>query len=165
YADHRLPLSPRDYASMLSTLAPALPLSRALDALQEAFLSEAAPRYQREVTNTVKTALAAAARDRATRLKIERATTAWHGVKGDFASWTRLHELLQRQCFRLAHWRAAADEVNYRRFFDIPDLAGMRMERIVVFRDTHEFLGRLLADGILQGLRIDHVDGLADPQR
>ena len=165
YADHRLPLSPRDYPSMLGTLAHGLSLSRALDALQEAFLSEAAPRYQREVANAAKSALAAAARDRAIRQAIERATAALYGVRGDFPSWTRLHELLQRQCFRLAHWRAASDEVNYRRFFDIPGLAGMRMERIVVFRDTHEFLGRLLADGILQGLRIDHVDGLADPQR
>jgi (1->4)-alpha-D-glucan 1-alpha-D-glucosylmutase len=165
YADHRLPLSPRDYAQILRTLAPPPPLSRALDALQEAFLSEAAPRYQREVAKTAKHALMGAARDRATRQKIERAAASWHGVEGDFPSWTRFHELLQRQSFRLAHWRTASDEVNYRRFFDIPELAGMRMGRIVVFRDTHEFLGRLLADGILQGLRIDHVDGLADPQR
>jgi (1->4)-alpha-D-glucan 1-alpha-D-glucosylmutase len=165
YHDHRLPLSPRDYVSVFGAITHALPASRALDALQEAFLSEATPRYLREVANTAKETLAAAARDRATRQEIEKATAAWHGVNGDFPSWTRFHELLQRQCFRLAHWRSAADEVNYRRFFDIPELAGMRMERIVVFRDTHEFLGRLLADGILQGLRIDHVDGLADPQR
>lgn len=165
YFDHRLPLSPPDYVVVLGALAHALPASRPLDALQEAFLSEATPRYLREVANTAKEALAAAAHDRATRQKIEKAAASWHGINGHFQSWTRFHELLQRQCFRLAHWRAAADEVNYRRFFDIPGLAGMRMERIVVFRDTHEFLGRLLADGILQGLRIDHVDGLADPQR
>ena len=165
YVDHRLPLSPRDYAAVVGTFAHALPLSRALDALQEAFLSEAAPHYLREVAHTAKEALATAARDRATRQKFEKAAGTWHGIKGDSASWTRLHDLLQRQCFRLAYWRTASDEVNYRRFFDIPELAGMRMGRIVVFRDTHEFLGRLLADGILQGLRIDHVDGLADPQR
>ena len=165
YFDHRLPLHPRDYAAVLGTLAHVLPSSRALDALQEAFLSEAAPRYVREVANSAKTALAIAAHDRATRQEIDKTAAAWHGVKGDFRSWARLHEVLQRQCFRLAHWRAASDEVNYRRFFDIPDLAGMRMERIIVFRDTHAFLGRLLADGVLQGLRIDHVDGLADPQR
>jgi (1->4)-alpha-D-glucan 1-alpha-D-glucosylmutase len=165
YADHRLPLSPRDYASVLGALAHALPSSRVVDALQDAFLSEAAPHYLREVAIAAKASLAAAAHDRATRQKIEKTAAAWHGVTGDFPSWTRFHELLQRQSFRLAHWRTASDEVNYRRFFDIPELAGMRMGRIIVFRDTHEFLGRLLADGILQGLRIDHVDGLADPQR
>ncbi len=165
YADHRLPVNPRDYATILGALAQAPSLSRALDGLQDALLSEAAPRYLRDVASAAKEAIAAAARDPAVRQEIEKTVAAWHGAKGDFASWTRLHELLQRQCFRLAHWRTAADEVNYRRFFDIPELAGMRMERIVVFRDSHEFLGRLLADGILQGLRIDHVDGLADPQR
>ena len=165
YADHRLPVSPRDYPAILGALAPAPALSRALDALQEASLSEAAPRYQREVASAAKDALAATAHDHATRQEIEKTAAAWHGIKGDFPSWTRLHDLLQRQSFRLAHWRTASDEVNYRRFFDIPELAGMRMGRIVVFRDAHEFLGRMLADGILQGLRIDHVDGLADPQR
>ncbi len=165
YADHRLPVSPRDYPTILGPLAHAPAHARALDALQEAFLSEAMPRYQREVAGAAKDALAAATRDSGTRQEIEKAVAAWHGTKGDFPSWTRLHELLQRQCFRLAHWRTASDEVNYRRFFDIPDLAGMSMGRIVVFRDAHEFLGRMLADGTLQGLRIDHVDGLADPQR
>ncbi len=165
YADHRLPVSPRDYSTILGQIAHTPALSRPLDALQEAFLSEAAPRYLRRIAGTAKEALSIVARERAIRHEIEDTAASWHGSRGDFPSWTRLHELLQRQCFRLAHWRAAADEVNYRRFFDIQDLAGMRMERIVVFRDTHEFLGRMLADGILQGLRIDHVDGLADPQR
>ena len=165
YADHRLPVNPRYYPAILGVFTQASPLSRAFDTLHEAFLAEAAPRYLREVADAAKAALAAAARDRGTRHEIDKAVIGWHGVKGDLASWTKLHDLLQRQCFRLAHWRAAADEVNYRRFFDIPELAGMRMERIVVFRDAHEFLGRLLADGVLQGLRIDHVDGLADPQR
>jgi len=165
YADHRLPASPRDYGTILGALAEAPALAGTIDALHEAFLGEAAPRHLRSVADAAKEALAAAARDRTLKQEIENAVAAWHGIKGDLPSWTKLHELLQRQCFRLAHWRAAADEVNYRRFFDIPELAGMRMERIVVFRDAHEFLGRLLADGTLQGLRIDHVDGLADPQR
>jgi (1->4)-alpha-D-glucan 1-alpha-D-glucosylmutase len=165
YADHRLPVSPRDYGAILGTLAQAPALSRAFDALQEAFLSDAAPRYLREVANSAKETLAAAAHDRTMRDDIEKSAAAWHGVTGDLPTWTRLHELLQRQCFRLAYWRTASDEVNYRRFFDIQELAGMNMGRIVVFRDTHEFLGRLLSDGILQGLRIDHVDGLVDPQR
>jgi (1->4)-alpha-D-glucan 1-alpha-D-glucosylmutase len=165
YADHRLPVSPRDYPAILGTLAKSPPLMRALDLLQEAFLSEAAAAYLRQAATGAKEALAAAARDPPMAQAIEDAVTSWHGAKGEPASWSRLHDLLQRQSYRLAHWRAAADEVNYRRFFDIPELAGMRMERIVVFRDAHALLGRLLADGVLQGLRIDHVDGLADPQR
>lgn len=165
YADHRLPVSPRDYPAILGEVAQSPALMGLLDPLQEAFLSEAAPHYLRQAATAAKAALAAAARDPATAQAIDDATAAWRGVNGEPPSWTRLHELLQRQSYRLAHWRTAADEVNYRRFFDIQELAGMRMERIVVFRDTHEFIGRLLADGVLQGLRIDHVDGLADPQR
>lgn len=165
YADHRLPVSPRDYPAILGTIAEAPPLTRALDLLQEASLGEAAPHYLRQAAAGAKEALAAAARDRTIARTIADAVASWHGAKGQPASWTRLHELLQRQSYRLAHWRAAADEVNYRRFFDIQELAGMRMERIVVFRDAHEYIGRLLSEGLLQGLRIDHVDGLADPQR
>ena len=133
--------------------------------MQEAFLTEAAPSYRRKAATVLKDALILAARDPAALQTIEAVIAGWHGTTGNPPSWTRLHDLLQRQSYRLAHWRTAADEVNYRRFFDIPELAGMRMERIVVFRDAHAFIGRLLADGILQGLRIDHVDGLADPQR
>jgi (1->4)-alpha-D-glucan 1-alpha-D-glucosylmutase len=165
YADHRLPVSPRDYPAILGTLVEFPPLMRPLDLVQEAFLGEGSSSYLRRAADTAKEALATVARDPGIAGKIANAVASWHGVKGDAASWTRLHELLQRQAYRLAHWRAASDEVNYRRFFDIQELAGMRMERIVVFRDAHEFLGRLLADGVLQGLRIDHVDGLADPQR
>lgn len=165
YADHRLPVSPREYPAILAAVAKSPDLARAIDLLHEAFLSEAPSRYQRQAAAAAKESLAAAALDPTLSQAIAAAIASWHGIKGDAPSWTRLHDLLQRQCHRLAHWRTAADEVNYRRFFDIQELAGMRMERIVVFRDTHAFIGRLLADGILQGLRIDHVDGLADPQR
>jgi (1->4)-alpha-D-glucan 1-alpha-D-glucosylmutase len=165
YADHRLPVSPRDYALILETAPKSDALTRALALAQEGFLSEAAPTYLRKAATVLKDALLLEARDPVALAAIEGAAAGWHGTKGNPASWTRLHELLQRQAYRLAHWRTAADEVNYRRFFDIQELAGMRMERIIVFRDAHEYVGRLLADGILQGLRIDHVDGLADPQR
>ncbi len=76
----------------------------------------------------------------------------------------RLHELLQRQHYRLAWWRAASDEINWRRFFDINSLAGIRVEQPRVFDATHLFLLRLYQEGLIDGVRIDHIDGLADPR-
>jgi (1->4)-alpha-D-glucan 1-alpha-D-glucosylmutase len=74
-----------------------------------------------------------------------------------------LHELLERQHYRLAWWGAAGDEINWRRFFDINGLAGLRIELREVFEATHTTLFRLYADGLIDGFRIDHVDGLSDP--
>jgi (1->4)-alpha-D-glucan 1-alpha-D-glucosylmutase len=76
-----------------------------------------------------------------------------------------LHALIERQHYRLAFWKLASDMVNYRRFFDINELAGLRIERTVVFEDTHKTIFRLYAEGLIDGLRCDHVDGLADPRR
>jgi (1->4)-alpha-D-glucan 1-alpha-D-glucosylmutase len=75
-----------------------------------------------------------------------------------------MHELLQAQAYRLAFWRVAADEINYRRFFDINDLAALRMGNPEVFEATHRLVRELLARGYVNGLRIDHPDGLYDPQ-
>lgn len=74
-----------------------------------------------------------------------------------------LHELLEAQAYRLAYWRVAADEINYRRFFDINELAALRMENEQVFEATQGFTLELAAAGIVDGLRIDHPDGLYDP--
>jgi (1->4)-alpha-D-glucan 1-alpha-D-glucosylmutase len=76
----------------------------------------------------------------------------------------RLHRLLERQNYRLAWWRAATDEINWRRFFDVNGLAGVRAEVPVVFDDTHRTILRLYAEGLIDAVRIDHVDGLADPR-
>jgi (1->4)-alpha-D-glucan 1-alpha-D-glucosylmutase len=76
----------------------------------------------------------------------------------------RLHELLERQYYRLAWWRAAADEINWRRFFDINTLAGLRVELPRVFDATHRKILSLYAEGLIDGVRIDHIDGLADPR-
>ncbi len=73
-----------------------------------------------------------------------------------------LHEVLERQHYRLAYWRSDR-ELNYRRFFDVNELIALRMERKDVFEDVHALPLRLMREGRLQGLRIDHVDGLADP--
>ena len=76
----------------------------------------------------------------------------------------RLHRLLERQHYRLAWWRTAADEINWRRFFDINELVGVRVEDPEVFEATHALLFSLYAEGLIDGVRIDHVDGLVDPR-
>lgn len=86
-----------------------------------------------------------------------------NGRPGDAPSFDTLHELIQAQSYRLAFWRVASDEINYRRFFDINDLAALRMEESAVFEATHRFVLDLVAAGKIQGLRIDHPDGLYDP--
>jgi (1->4)-alpha-D-glucan 1-alpha-D-glucosylmutase len=75
-----------------------------------------------------------------------------------------LHRLLERQHYRLAYWRVASDEINYRRFFEITDLAGVRVEDPKVFEATHRLMARLAGRGGVDGVRIDHPDGLADPR-
>ncbi len=74
-----------------------------------------------------------------------------------------LHELCERQHWRLASWRAANDAINWRRFFDITELAGIRVEEDVVFDTVHALPLRLYREGLIAGVRVDHVDGLADP--
>jgi (1->4)-alpha-D-glucan 1-alpha-D-glucosylmutase len=76
-----------------------------------------------------------------------------------------LDELIDRQHYRLALWKLASDLVNYRRFFDINELAGLRQESVRVFEDTHALVFRLYAEGLIDGVRCDHVDGLASPRR
>ncbi|MBI3862922.1 MAG: malto-oligosyltrehalose synthase [Planctomycetia bacterium] len=87
----------------------------------------------------------------------------FNGKSGEPASFDLLDDLLLEQPYRLAHWQVASDEINYRRFFDVNDLAALCMEREDVFRATHELIGRLIAEGRVAGLRIDHPDGLYDP--
>ncbi len=86
-----------------------------------------------------------------------------NGKAGVPSSFDLLHRLLDAQAYRLAHWRVAAEEVNYRRFFDINELAALRMEQPAVFERSHRLIFDLLKSGAVTGLRIDHVDGLYDP--
>lgn len=76
----------------------------------------------------------------------------------------RLHALLERQHYRIAHWRTAADDINWRRFFDITELGGLQVERSEVFEATHAKVFELIEQGLIDGLRIDHIDGLANPR-
>ncbi len=111
-------------------------------------------------------------RDRLTRLcadtpavaaAIQDVITAWNDPT-DVAHFDRLDELLSAQSYRLSSWRVAAEEINYRRFFDVNTLAAIRMELPEVFTATHRLLFELIDDGHLTGVRIDHIDGLAYPR-
>lgn len=89
----------------------------------------------------------------------------FNGVPGQPKSFDRLHALLEEQAYRLAYWRTAAHEINYRRFFDVNTLAGLRVEDPVVFSAIHRLLATLLKEGRVTGVRIDHPDGLFDPAK
>ncbi len=95
---------------------------------------------------------------------IERALRSFEGEPGNSSSFDALHELLDAQVYRLSYWRTAAEEINYRRFFDINNLAAIRVEIPEVFEAAHKLVFELLARGDVSGLRIDHVDGLWDPR-
>lgn len=90
---------------------------------------------------------------------------AFAGTTGVLNSWQPLHGLLERQHYRLVHWRIGDAVVNYRRFFTINDLAGVRVEVPEVFERTHSGILDLVDDGVISGLRVDHPDGLRDPER
>ncbi|BCS31357.1 maltooligosyl trehalose synthase [Luteitalea sp. TBR-22] len=94
---------------------------------------------------------------------IEDAVQLVNGRPGDTASFDELHGLLEAQPYRLASWRTAVDEINYRRFFDVNELAGVCVEHEAVFEATHALVGRWLREGVVRGLRLDHPDGLFDP--
>jgi (1->4)-alpha-D-glucan 1-alpha-D-glucosylmutase len=94
---------------------------------------------------------------------IERAVSALNGTRGTPRSFDGLDELLSVQPYRLAYWRVAGEEINYRRFFDINELAAIRVEDPSVFERVHAYAFELVKRGLLDGMRIDHVDGLFDP--
>lgn len=98
------------------------------------------------------------------RESLAAAITAFNGIPENPRSFDRLDTLIDRQPYRLAFWRVASDEINYRRFFDINDMAAVRIEFPRVFQATHQFLIDLLQQGKVTGLRIDHPDGLWNPQ-
>lgn len=95
---------------------------------------------------------------------IDEVVQVFNDTAGQAADATLLHRLLEEQPYRLAFWRVASDEINYRRFFDINDLASLRMEDPMVFEATHALVLDLIASGKVQGLRIDHPDGLYNPR-
>ncbi len=98
------------------------------------------------------------------RKTLDAALAIINGTPDDPESFDTLDELLSEQPYRLAYWRVATDEINYRRFFDINDMAAIRVENAQVFADMHRLAMRLMAEGKVSGLRIDHPDGLWDPE-
>ncbi len=182
YFDHRFPVGPASYELILEHRLDELERQLGADnpALHEYQSILTAVRHlppnsttepaqvaerQRE-KEVIKRRLATLTRESdAVREWIEQTVLLFNGKVGARHSFDLLDALLDRQAYRLSFWRVASDEINYRRFFDINELAALSMEREEVFEATHELVMRLLANGELDGLRIDHPDGLYDPQQ
>ncbi len=112
----------------------------------------------------LKPRLHAALADPALQPVLAKAAAAMNGTPGDARSFDKLHALLEAQPYRLAYWRTSSEQINYRRFFDVNDLVGLRMENPEVFARTHTLIRKMLADGDVTGLRIDHCDGMFNPR-
>ncbi len=155
--EHRFPITPPSYGEVLRlTDNPEL---RTLAGHFDALKTEPAP-YQ--AARQLRADLARLLEDDATRQLLEDALKHYDSTTEE--GFKRLHGLLERQSYRLASWRTAGDDINWRRFFDINELGGLRVERPVVFEETHAKIFELISDGMIDGLRIDHVDGLANPR-
>jgi len=180
YYEHRFPVDPREYAHILgygldklaARLGAEHPQVLQFQSLVTAFghipaRLETEPEKiaersrDKEILKQHLAALYAASADIVQY--IEDTLAEFNGGAGELDRYQLLHNLLSAQAYRLAYWRVAADEINYRRFFDINDLAALRMENAAVFEATHKLVSQLLASGKVDGLRLDHTDGLYDP--
>lgn len=103
--------------------------------------------------------------DEASRNFINEQLNLFNGEKGNRESFNLLDDLLYSQRFRLSYWKVAAEEINYRRFFTINDLIGVRVEDEKVFNSYHSLIGELIREGMVDGIRLDHIDGLYDPEK
>ncbi len=181
YHEHRFPIDPREYPRILDRAARAL-ASGELDADAQAALESliASLHHLPARDATEPEAIAERARDKEVHKRrlgrmvanqpvlgeaVERSVRFINGANTDADRFRALHELLDAQAYRLAYWRVAGDDINYRRFFDINDLAALRMENDAAFEATHRFVLELAATGEVDGLRIDHPDGLFEPAR
>jgi len=172
YHEHRFPLAPQTYPALLGVPARgsglAGPAREKLEALLAAFARLPAvtpddgprPALVAEGARRKRALARLAARDPAVRAWIDSRLV--HAARR--ASAARLHAVLERQHWRLAFWRVADDEINYRRFFNVNDLAALRVERAELFDRIHRLVFRLVSTGRLDGIRIDHIDGLFDPR-
>ncbi len=180
YAGARLPLAPRSYPRILRhrfdrlrerlgedhpSLHELMSILTAIDHLPPPTEPDPARREeQAREKEVVKRRLAGLAKESEdVRAYIDDNVSAFNGSPGDPASFDLLDALLGEQAYRLADWRVAGDEVNYRRFFDVNHLAAIRMEVPQVFETTHRLVARLIGAGLVTGLRVDHPDGLYAP--
>ncbi len=181
YYDHRLPVIPKTYSHMLAL---------GIDALEEE-LGTAAPQFQEllsiitslghlpPVNEQVPERIVERYREKevvkrrlwslyqnsdAIREFVQRNLTLFNGTRGNPRSYDLLDALLREQVYRISHWRVATEEINYRRFFDINSLGAIRMEDPRVFAETHRLIFELVGSGNVSGLRVDHADGLRDPE-
>jgi (1->4)-alpha-D-glucan 1-alpha-D-glucosylmutase len=182
YRDHRFPVNPRQYPRILQHSAAKLAATLGeqnpdllefqslitafghLPARQEADTERIAERNRDKEIHKRRLA-DLCARSPEVVAGIMDAVDLINGTPADPASFNELHELIKAQAFRLANWRVASDDINYRRFFDTNDLAGLRMENEAVFEATHRLVLRLVAEGKIDGFRLDHSDGLYDPAK
>lgn len=172
YWDQVFPIAVKDYPGLLREVRDLLSAgSTALGGLITAFAGLRPVRRQvsrqavvRAHADEAKAKLAALAADNAeVRGAIDAVLRRYAGDTANPASFRPLHRLLERQAYRMSYWRVATWEINYRRFFDINDLAGLRMEQPELFEVSHQRIFRMIADGHIQGIRLDHIDGLYDP--
>jgi (1->4)-alpha-D-glucan 1-alpha-D-glucosylmutase len=155
YDAHKLPISPLNYAEVIGNQHPTL--ERIGD--EFAAIGEALSQMPRRAEELKAMLAAEYSRDEQVRQELDRAVSRFDSIA------SRLDRLIQRQHWRAAFFRVAADDINYRRFFNINDLAGIRMELPDLFEHAHRLVAKWLADGTLDGIRIDHIDGLYDPRQ
>jgi (1->4)-alpha-D-glucan 1-alpha-D-glucosylmutase len=173
YESMRFPLSPSTYADILASAANAPDCAdEARQKLRaQAELFRALPQGRtpeepigRRKRDDLKRQLAAATDGTpAMNAAIQSQLASINGQAGDPRSLDRLDAILNDQHYRLAHWKTGAHEVNYRRFFAIDSLIGLKMENLRVFEEAHRLVGALIRDNLVAGLRIDHIDGLRNP--
>jgi (1->4)-alpha-D-glucan 1-alpha-D-glucosylmutase len=161
YFNHRFPINPQRYSDIIKTVVAAAhaadgPAGRALLTLANEHSRPGSPSYKQAPAFKQRLAAIEGAGE-----VIERGLSAYRADHETGVG--ALHRLLERQHYRLANWRLAVSGINYRRFFDINELAGLRVEDAPTFRQMHELVARLIAADQLQGLRLDHIDGLLDP--
>jgi (1->4)-alpha-D-glucan 1-alpha-D-glucosylmutase len=156
---HKLPICPLQYGAILGDGRPEL------ERLGDAFanLSARGP-FAANRARTLQAELAEAAKKPGVAAALAQSLARFDGEPGDLRSWSELDALIGAQHWRLAYFRVASDDINYRRFFDVSELARIRMELPELFDHAHALIFRLLEEGVLDGLRIDHIDGLLDPK-
>jgi len=172
YYEHAFPIAVSDYGDVLrcglyagepENTVLALVIAGA-DSLKVTPVDEAGRAAQRRVGTVVKNRLMELLTESAeARTVVAAAEAAFVGEPARPSSFDVLDALIERQAYRPAFWRVAAHEINYRRFFEINDLAALRMERDDLFETAHHLILALIAEGRIQGIRLDHVDGLWDP--